>query len=497
MIKQQKSTPFLPLTFDPISPIPLYRQLYKEIRQAILQGKLVPGTQLPSTRVLANSLGISRTTVVQAFEDLLSDGYVESKMGSGTYIASVFPEDLLQVPPQTTQVSHSQQQGRRLSQRGEILAATDVATVHYYSEALAFRPGIPDLEQFPFDTWIRLAVQRWRHSPRDLLGYTHPAGYFPLRAEIAAYLKVARGVRCETEQVIITSGSQQAINLAARVLLDPGDAVWMEDPGHPSARSAFLGSGAQVVPVTVDAEGLDIAAGIAQQPDACMVYVTPSFQFPLGTILSPARRSQLLQWASSTTAYILEDDYDGEYRYTGIPLPALQGLDTTGRVIYIGTFSKVLFPGLRLGYLIVPPDLVDAFTAARAVADRHSPILDQIVLADFINQGHFTRHIRRMRGLYAERQAYLIDVAKRELDGLLTLRGAEAGMHLVATLADGINDQEASQQAALHRLIAPSLSTYSMAPPRRNGLLLGYTAISIREIHEGVCKLARALSKMK
>jgi GntR family transcriptional regulator/MocR family aminotransferase len=392
------------------------------------------------------------------------------------------------------QTSRPAQERHVLSQRGAILAATDVATVHYYSEALAFRPGIPDLEHFPFDTWTRLATQRWRHPPRNLLGYSHPAGYYPLRAEVAAYLKASRGVRCTTEQVIIVSGSQQAIDLAARVLLDPEDAVWMEDPGYPGARSALLAAEARLVPVRVDDEGLDVPFGIERCRDARMAYVTPSYQFPLGTTMSLTRRLLLLQWASNARAWILEDDYDSEFRYAGRPLSSLQGLDTTGQVIYIGTFSKVLFPGLRLGYLVVPPDLVDAFTAARAVTDRHAPMLDQIVLSDFIAHGHFAQHIRHMRGLYAERQAHLVEEVRRELAGALTIHAAEAGMHLIGTLADGLDDNEVAQRAAMHHLITPPLSVYNIASSQHNALLLGYTAINKKEISEGVQQLARVLS---
>jgi GntR family transcriptional regulator/MocR family aminotransferase len=496
MLKKQSGALFLPLTIDPSSSIPLYRQLYDELRRAILQGQLAAGMQLPSTRALANHLGISRTTIVIAFDQLLSEGYVEGKKGSGTYVASVLPEDLLHKPSiaRAATTNKIQREGGGLSQRGKILAATDVATVHYYSEALAFRPGIPDLNHFPFESWARLESRYWRHPPRDLLEYSHPAGYYPLRAEIASYLRAARGVHCTSEQIIVVSGSQQAIDLSARLLLDPGDAVWIENPGYPGARSALLAAGAHLVPVRVDNEGLDVASGLSQDPNARMVYITPSYQFPLGTTMSLKRRLQLLQWAERTRAWILEDDYDSEFRYAGRPLSSLQGLDPAEQVIYIGTFSKVLFPGLRLGYLVAPPHLVDAFTAARAVADRHSPMLDQVVLTDFIAQGHFARHIRHMRSLYAERQAYLIEEAMRELRGLLTIHPAEAGMHLVGTLNSGMNDVAVSQEAANLQLITPPISAYNIGVPQANAILLGYTAITRQEIIKGVQRLATILS---
>jgi GntR family transcriptional regulator / MocR family aminotransferase len=497
MTKRSNSVLFLPLTLDSASPVPLHRQLYDELRRAILSGRLGAGTQLPSTRLLASSLNISRTTVVTVFDQLLREGYVVGKKGSGTYVALELPEELLQkpVPVRTSSIVKTQSSERRLSQRGQILATTDVATVHYYSEDLAFRPGVPDLHHFPFDIWARLETYHWRHPPLNLLGYSHPAGYYPLRMEIASYLREARGVQCVTEQVIIVSGSQQAIDIAARLLLDIGDAVWIEDPGYSGARSALLAAGAALIPVPVDDEGLDVASGIAQRSDASMVYITPSYQFPLGTTMSLTRRLHLLQWASKTGAWILEDDYDSEFRYSGRPLSSLQGLDNSGQVIYIGTFSKVLFPGLRLGYLVVPEHLVDAFTAARAVSDRHSPMLDQIVLTDFIAQGHFARHIRHMRKIYAERQIYLVEEVRRELAGWLSVQPADGGMHLVGMLTNGMDDQTISRQAAAHHLITPPLSDYSIVPSQRNALLLGYTAVDKKEMSDGVRRLATVISK--
>jgi GntR family transcriptional regulator/MocR family aminotransferase len=314
-----------------------------------------------------------------------------------------------------------------------------------------------------------------------------------LREAIAQYLIAARGVRCSAEQVIIVAGSQQGLDLAARVLLDVGDKVWLEDPGYIGARGALQSAGADVVPVPVDREGLNVADAITRCPSARLVYITPSHQFPLGVTMSLPRRLALLEWAHRAGAWILEDDYDSEYRYTGRPLPALQGLDTENRTVYLGTLSKTLFPSLRLGYLVVPPDLVDTFIAAKALADRHAPSVEQAVLADFMSEGHFARHIRRTRVLYAARQAALVETATSELAGLLEVHTAEAGMHLVGYLPDGVDDKAVSQQAAAHQVEAPALSSYALAPLRRRGLLLGYAAFSHADITDGIHRLATAL----
>jgi GntR family transcriptional regulator/MocR family aminotransferase len=343
----------------------------------------------------------------------------------------------------------------------------------------------------------RLLARRWRNPPRELLGYSPSEGYRPLREAIASYLGQARAVLCEAGQVIIVAGAQQALDLVARLILNPNDAAWIEDPGYLGTRAAFVGAGARLVPVPVDEEGLDVTAGAAHAPAARLAYVSPSHQYPLGVTMSLARRLALLEWASRSGAWVIEDDYDSEYRYAGRPLAALQGLDKDGRVIYLGTFSKVLFPSLRIGYIVVPPDLVDAFAAARGVLSRFTPSMDQAVLADFINDGHFARHIRRMRTLYAERQAVLVEAARRELDGLLEVNPHEAGIHLVGWLADGADDREASKAASEAGVDAQALSSFSIKHRSRGGLLLGYAGYDERQIRVGVRKLATALRARK
>jgi GntR family transcriptional regulator / MocR family aminotransferase len=481
---------------DEMAATPLYRQIYDALRQAILAGQLVAGTRLPATRALAAELRVARNTVLIAFAQLFAEGYVEGKVGSGTYVAHTLPDDLLlarRKPGQGATSLPAAESDRSLSQRGKLLAATRVLPARAFPTPRAFHPGTPALDVFPYDLWARLAARRWRTHDISLMVYGESAGYRPLREAIAAYVGAARAVRCVPEQVIVVAGSQQGLNLAANLLIDPGDAAWIEDPGYRGAYGALAGAGARLVPVPVDAEGLDVTAGAARCPDARMIYVSPSHQFPLGITMSLARRLALLEWAAQHNAWVLEDDYDSEYRYAGRPLASLQGLDQRQRVIYIGTFSKVLFAGLRLGYLVVPPDLVDAFTAARALADRHSPLPDQATLADFIAEGHFTRHIRRMRMLYAERQAVLVAEAQRELRGLLDVMPAEAGMHLVGTLPAGVDDIAASKRAAAFGVEVPALSNYNIESRSHVGLTLGYACVDEHQIRDGVRQLTRAL----
>jgi GntR family transcriptional regulator/MocR family aminotransferase len=336
-------------------------------------------------------------------------------------------------------------------------------------------------------------ARRCRASLPELLGRQESSGYRPLREAIAAYVGTARAVRCGAEQVIVVTGSNRAIDLVVRVLLNPGDQAWAEDPGYPQARAALLGAGGQVVPIPINEEGLDADAGLARCPDARLAYVTPSHQYPTGVTMSLPRRLALLDWASSRSAWILEDDYDSEYRYVGRPLASLQGLDRHGRVFYLGSFSKVLFPALRLGYLVVPPTLVSAFGAAQASLGGSPPSLEQAVLADFITEGHFVRHIRRMRTLYAERQDALMRALRRELAGRLEVPAFESGMHLLGWLPEGTDDRTVSERAAKAGVAVRPLSAFYATPTRRGGLLLGFAALRPNQIRDGVRRLAAVL----
>ena len=494
MTKTSLAGSVLPLAFDRRLAEPLYRQLYDQLRELILAGRLPPGTRLPSSRELAADHGVSRNTVVGAYDQLLAEGYVTGTVGAGTFVSAVLPDELLS--PRADQVAT--QDGAPAagpSARGLKLAALAPARDRRHR---AFVTGVPDLEQFPFDQWARLMNVAWRRPGRELLAGVGPGGYAPLRRAIASYLLTARAVRCQADQVIVVAGVQQGIALAAQVLLDAGDKVWIEDPGYPGIKGAFAGAGTLTVAVPVDGEGLDIARGAKVAPGARFVCVTPSHHYPLGVTMSLARRLELLDWAERHDAWILEDDYDSEFRYAGRPLASLQGLDRSGRVIYAGSFSKVMFPSLRLGYLVVPPDLVDVFRRARAALDDHPPSAAQPVLARFIDDGLFAAHVRRMRKLYAARQEALLAAAEAHLGGLLDVRADEAGMHLVAWLTDQVRtrmgDREAARLALAHDVTVYPLTAFAERPDMRHGLVLGYAAVPEDEIAAGALRLARALT---
>ena len=479
------------MDLDRAGSVPLYRQLYDELRGAILSGRMAGGARLPSTRGLAAELGVARLTVLEAFEQLYADGYVEGRSGSGAYVVRELPSDVLRAPPDRAPGASLAAAGRLLSRRGAILAATPMP-IPTVTRPRAFVPGIPGLEDFPFDLWRRLMAKQWRRAPVDRMLYGDPAGYRPLREAIAAYLGAARGVRCHADQIVVVGCSQQALDLAARLLVDEGDAVWMEDPGYPGARGAFIAAGARLIPVPVDDEGLDVERGAALAKDARLVYVTPSHQFPLSVTMSLTRRLILLEHAARHGLWVLEDDYDSEYQYSGRPLTALHGLDRAGRVIYVGSFSKVLFPAVRIGYLVLPPDLVEPFVTARALALGHGSLIEQAVVADFIAEGHFTRHLRRMRGLYAERHAALVEAASRDLAGRLDVRRTETGIHLVGWLPEGTDDRPIAQRAAAAGIIARPVSSFRTGTIGRPGLVLGFAAVRPPEIRDAMQRLAAA-----
>jgi len=495
MAKKSTSAPFASVPLEESSSTPLYYQVYQRLRAAILLGQLSPGTRLPSTRQMANDLGVSRNTMMSAFDQLIAEGYVEGRVGSGTFVSPTLPEELLEARLKTRPIQQIQTNPRSLSGRGQAIAKTSVTVAGPAGRLRPFIPGIPALDQFPMSLWSRLVARRWRDESRGLLNYGPAAGHPPLREAIAAYLGPSRGVQCKPDQIVIVSGTQQALDLAARVLLDPGDSVLVEEYCYSAARAALIGAGARLVPIKVDDSGLDISTPAASSSNARVAYVTPSHQYPLGVTMSLPRRLALLDWANRTSAWILEDDYDSEYRYVARPLAALQGLDKSGRVIYIGTFSKVLFPSLRIGYMVVPSDLVDTFARARAAVSWCCPNIDQAVLADFINEGHFTRHIRRMRAIYAERQDALISALQRGAGDLLEVARTDAGIHVIGHLPEHLDDRVVAAAAAAQDVVAHPLSHFFLGEAARakHGLVLGYGAYNLRQLREAAGKLATAL----
>jgi GntR family transcriptional regulator / MocR family aminotransferase len=489
------------IEIDHASPVPLYRQVYAHLRAAILDGRLLADSRLPSTRTLSRDLRVSRGTIILAYDQLEAEGYVEGTQGAATRVRGTLPDSATRAahaaPSASSHADPSHEAppfAGRVSRLGQVVAEVPLAMAHVVGRApRAFRAGVPAVDVFPVETWGRLLARRWRRSTAAMLAYGDPFGFRPLREAIAHYVVAARGVRCDAEQVVVVAGSQQGIDLAARVLLDPGHAVWLEDPGYFGARGALLAAGARLVPVPVDESGLDVAAGRAAAPDARMAHVTPSRQLPLGMTMSLARRLALLEWAAGAGAWVFEDDYDSEFRYASQPLSALQGLDAHGCVVYAGTFSKVMFPAMRLGYIVVPHAALDAFRALRIFTDYHSPYLEQAVMADFMAEGHFERHIRRMRAVYAERQAALLAAARAHLSEWLTVVPADAGLTLVGWLPEAWDDRAVARAAADAEIDVLPISAFCLQRRLAPGLLLGYSGVRSDELEAGARRLAAVL----
>jgi GntR family transcriptional regulator / MocR family aminotransferase len=462
------------LRFDPDRP--LYLQLYTHLRTAILTGKLKGGLKLPSTRALTRELGVSRNTVLNAYDQLIAEGYLESIPASGTFVARVLPDDALGTPAVKSEKNHRPVSSPpRLSRH----AASQVVAPHQFLEPQVqaglispFSTVNPALDAHSYEVWSRLIARQVKRLSNQASRYQAAAGYEPLREAIAAHLTLSRQVRCTPKQVVITAGSQGGLDLVAR--------------------GAFLGVGARLIPVPVDREGLVVNIGLARAPAAKLVYVTPSHQSPLGVTMSLSRRLALLDWAARANAYILEDDYDSEFRYVGRPLASLQGLDTGGRVIYLGTFSKVLFQSLRIGYLVLPTALVEPFVAVRRLVDIHSPLLEQAALTDFIAEGHYTRHLARMRRLYSGRRLALLEAVK---DLPLEMDAPEAGLHCIGWLPPGVDDRRVIQKALEHGLEVWPVSHACLEPLDRGGLLLGYGSPNAQALRDGVRRLGAALDQ--
>jgi GntR family transcriptional regulator/MocR family aminotransferase len=468
---------------------PLYQRIYRSVRESILTGRVPLGSRLPVSRALALELGVSRNVVLIAYDQLIAEGYAAGRVGSGTYVSAAIPDAMVKIPHagrspagrSTPPPLRLSSYGRRVSRQLVRPHTPTLKTNLKYD----FEYGLAPALDFPHTLWRRIAAGRVRAPSLD---YAHPEGHASLRGAIAEYLRQSRAVVCDLDQILIVNGSQQALDLTARVLLDRGDCVVVEEPGYPGAREVFESVGARLLPVPVDEAGLCVDRLPRRNRRARLAYVTPSHQFPAGAILPLARRLALLAWAERTGAYVLEDDYDSEYRYDERPVESVQGLDGGRRVLYIGTFSKVLAPALRVGYMVVPKPLMPVFTRAKLLEDRHTAIWQQEVLADFIRDGHFERYLRRCRARNASRRGALLDALEEHLGSAAQVSGASAGVHVLVWLR-GLSQPRLNTviaAAARQGVGIYSASQYYVKPPHRCELMLGYGALSERQIREGI-----------
>ena len=472
--------------------IPAFQWLRNSLRAEILSGRLAPGSRVPASRDFARQYRLSRGTVLVAMDELRSEGYVEGRRGSGTYVSRILPEHLLQT---------------RAAPEGKADAGAERKTPlsafamrvhpfsHYVSpDSVAFRTNLPALDLFPTLLWAQVTATRLRAASARLLLGCEAQGYLPLREAVADYARSSRGVHCSAGQVVIVSGIQEGLDLAARLLLEPGDRVLIEDPGYQGAYAAFRSAGARLVSAPIDAEGA--APKQSDLRNCRLLYVTPGHQYPTGIAMSLPRRLQLLAWTQRSGTIIFEDDYDSEFRFSGRPVPAMQGLDRGGKVIFAGSFNKVLFPSLRLAYLILPHHLVDVFARTKAMITRHHPLLDQAVLCDFIEQGHFGRHLRRMRKIYEERLAVLLDCGRLHLGEYLQISNIEAGLQTIGFLKGNLTAEAVAQRAAAEHIDIVPLSRYCHSCSVAEGLQIGFAAVHEEQIKSGVVKLARIFEQM-
>ncbi|MDR5817555.1 PLP-dependent aminotransferase family protein [Caballeronia sp. LZ033] len=467
---------------------PVYRQLHQLLQQAILTRELAAGAKVPSSRLLAAELGIGRNTVTQVYEQLAIEGYVSSATGRGTFVTDGAPDEILfdDTPPAALPSAIEAEQPA-LSARGtRLIAGAGVSK----RQGGAFMPGVPDVSRFPSRVWNRLHAKYWRRPQPDLLTYAPGGGHAGLRHALADYLRTSRSVRCTPEQIVVTTGIHQSIDLATRLLADAGDTIWTEDPCYWGVRSVLQVSGLDLKAIPVDAEGIAPTPADLAAPPRLML-VTPSHQYPLGMVMSLARRRMLLEYARQHRCWIIEDDYDSEFRYGSRPLASLQGMDTGGQVIYVGSFGKTLFPGLRVGYVVVPEALAESFATASAELYREGQLLQQAVLAEFIEQGHFTSHIRRMRVLYGQRRDVMLATIAARYGETLAIAGGDAGLHLVLRLPKEIDDRAVAAAAlAANIVVRPLSGYYAHRPEAESGLLIGYACVPDEDIAPSFAVLA-------
>ncbi|RDV00846.1 PLP-dependent aminotransferase family protein [Trinickia dinghuensis] len=478
---------------------PMYRQVLRLVQHAILTGQLAPGTKLPSSRTLADDLEIARNTVLRVYDQLTAEGYVLSTTGSGTYVADTRPDAAAVRPRSSPRASEPGMSREALAQQSlstrgrRLIGRAGVAPKQWG----AFMPGVPDVTEFPSRTWSRLQARLWKSANPELLTYAPGGGYRPLRRALSDYLRVARSVKCTPDQIILTTGIHQSMDLAVRLLTDVGDRAWVEEPCYWGARSVLQSTGLEIDPIPVDSEGLNPRErefGPAAPPR--LAVVTPSHQYPLGMVMSLARRRTLLEYARQHGVWILEDDYDSEFRYGSRPIASLQGLDEAGRVIYVGSLGKILYPGLRIGYMVAPEHLVDTFRTGVAELYREGQLMHQAVLAEFIMDGYLTSHVRRMRALYGERRQILIDAVTSRFGNALPVMGDEAGLHFVLGLPEGADDRAMTSAAFEAGVIVRPLSAYySQESAAQSGLLLGYACVPHERIAPAFDALARVIEK--
>ena len=494
MVKRAGGVLLQALQIESDAGTPLTVQLAGALRDLILAGDLRPGERLPSSRTLAGDLGVSRSTVIKVYDQIAAEGIIESRVGAGAFVS----EALEVRRPRKPQPSDTKKPKPRQKPRLASLSAN--ASEQYFPRLphpetpRAFTTGIPAFDAFPMALWARLSARVLREPREDMLRYPDSDGLMALRHAIVLHLRANRGIVCRPEEVFIFNGAQDAFNRIGNTLLDPGDTVWFENPGHIGARNSLITCGVRLIPVPIDEEGISVEAGLRLAPNFRLVFVTPAHQHPLGVTMSLKRRLELLGAAERAKAWIVEDDYVGEFHFSGQPPPTLKSVDQEGRVIYVGTFSKTLFPALRLGYMVAPPDFVEIFHRIAGATMQGAPTHLQLIVARFIEEGHFAAHIRRMRKIYAEREQTIVESARRHLAGLMTVKPTNSGFHTTARLAPEFDEAEVSRWAAERGIVVSTIGRFSIAPTPQSGLILGFSAIPPRAIESGIAMLAEVLA---
>jgi GntR family transcriptional regulator/MocR family aminotransferase len=490
-----KITPQILLTFISIKKKigqTIHRQLYEQLKKGIYEGMLLPGDRMPSSREMSAELKISRNSVLQVFEQLMMEGFFETLTGSGTFISKNighFSKPKRSPPGVNPAKIPDLKTVRDFGLNGAFKGSESIT-----EPILPFQQSVPMISEFPFATWARISAEVHKKMHTLHLGYDDAQGYFPLRKAISDHLRISRSIKCDPDQVLIVNGTRQALHLAAEILLNKGDQCWMEDPGYPGALSAIQRFGGEICPVPIAKNGIDLDFAMHHYPNAKLAYVTPSHQFPMGNTMALSERIKLLNWARDNNMWIIEDDYDSEFRYSSRPIPALQSMDDNENVIYSGTFSKVLLPALRLGYMVLPTKIIARqFAAGKSVIDGQNNIITQAIVSEFIRQGYFSRHIRKMRLLYKKNQDDLVALIKLHLNDWLTPVPVEAGMHLIAWLSVAIDAELIAKEASKEGLIIHPVSQFCIQSDYANGLILGFSGFSFNEMEAGIIALKKML----